>query len=57
MSQIASEEYTSKSELVKALIRQVREQQAEIDWIQLKLIKAENSGFTSDFAEEILAQS
>jgi len=56
-SVIESEEYTSKSELVNDLIRQAREQQAEIDWIRLKLIKAEKSGFTSDSAEEILAQS
>ncbi|MDY7396882.1 type II toxin-antitoxin system ParD family antitoxin [Aureibaculum sp. 2210JD6-5] len=56
-SVIESEEYTSKSELVNDLIRQAREQQAEIDWIRLKLIKAEKSGFTNDSAEEILAQS
>ncbi len=46
-SQIESEEYMSKSELVNDLIRQAREQQAEIDWIRLKLIKAEKSGFTN----------
>jgi len=56
-SQIENEEYMSKSELVNDLIRQAREQQAEIDWIRLKLIKAEKSGFTNDSPEEILAQS
>ncbi len=39
------------------IIRQAREQQAEIDWIRLKLIKAEKSGFTTDSPEKILAQS
>ena len=56
-SQIENEEYISKSELINDLIRQAREQQAEIDWIRLKLIKAEKSGFTTDSSEEILAQS
>jgi len=56
-SQIESKEYMSKSELVNDLIRQAREQQAEIDWIRLKLIKAEKSSFTTDSPEEILAQS
>lgn len=56
-SQVESEEYTSKSELVNDLIRQAREQQAELDWIRLKLTKAEKSGFTNDSAEKILAQS
>ena len=56
-SQIESKEYMSKSELVNDLIRQAREQQAEIDWIRLKLIKAEKSGFTTDSPEKILAQS
>ncbi|QCK13780.1 ribbon-helix-helix domain-containing protein [Mangrovivirga cuniculi] len=56
-SQVESQEYSSKSELVNDLIRQARKQQKQIDWIKAKLEKAENSGFTSDSKEEILAKS
>ena len=56
-AQVDSEEYSSKSELVNDLIRQAREQQKQIDWIRIKLIKAEESGFTNMRPEEILAQS
>jgi antitoxin ParD1/3/4 len=42
-TQVKSEEYSSKSELVNDLIRQAREQQKEVDWIQAKLIRAEES--------------
>lgn len=55
--QVDSKEYSSKSELVNDLIRQARKQQAEIDWIRAKLDKAENSGFTEDSKDDILAQS
>lgn len=53
-SQIASKEYSSKSEIVNDLIRQARNQQKQIDWIRLKLEKAEESGFTKDTKEQIL---
>lgn len=56
-SQIDSKEYTSKSELVNDLIRQARQQQSQVDWIRLKLQKAENSGFTTDSASDILKDS
>lgn len=56
-SQVDSEEYSSKSELVNDLIRQARRQQAQIDWIKAKLEKAEKSGFTMDSKEAILAES
>ena len=56
-SQIDNKEYSSKSELVNDLIRQVRKQQAQIDWIKAKIEKAENSGFTKDSKEQILKQS
>jgi len=56
-TQIDNKEYSSKSELVNDLIRQARKQQIEVDWIRAKLDKAENSGFTSDSKQEILAQS
>lgn len=56
-SQLDSKEYTSKSELVNDLIRQARQQQSQVDWIRLKLEKAEKSGFTSDSQSEILKDS
>lgn len=56
-SQVDNDEYSSKSELVNDLIRQARKQQRQIDWISAKLKKAENSGFTNDSKEQILAQS
>ena len=56
-SQVDSKEYSSKSELINDLIRQARNQQAQIDWIRAKLDKAEKSGFTSDSKEQILKQS
>ena len=56
-SQIDNKEYSSKSELVNDLVRQARKQQRQIDWISSKLERAENSGFTSDNKEQILAQS
>lgn len=56
-SQVDNKEYSSKSELVNDLIRQARKQQVQIDWIRAKIEKAENSGFTNDSKENILAQS
>tara|TARA_R110001592_G_scaffold237306_3_gene496120 strand:+ start:23519 stop:23758 length:240 start_codon:yes stop_codon:yes gene_type:complete len=54
---IANKEYSSKSEIVNDLIRQARSQQKQIDWVRLKLDKAESSGFTGDSREDILKQS
>lgn len=56
-AQVNRNEYSSKSELVNDLIRQARKQQIQIDWVRAKLEKAENSGFTDDNKNEILAQS
>ncbi len=56
-AQVESQEYASKSELINDLIRQARKQQAQIDWIKLKIEKAEKSGFTDDSKSEILALS
>ena len=56
-TQVDNQEYSSKSELVNDLIRQARNQHIEIDWIRAKLEKSENSGFTNDDKEQILAQS
>ena len=54
--QIQSEEYTSKSDIVNDLIRKARARQEEIEFIRAKLIKSENSGFTTQSSEEILAE-
>jgi antitoxin ParD1/3/4 len=56
-NQIENHEYTSKSELVNDLIRQARQQQVQIDWIAIKLEKAENSGFTQNNKNEILKEA
>lgn len=56
-AQIQSKEYSSKSELVNDLIRQARQQQQQIDFIRLKLEKAEASEFTSNTKDDILAES
>lgn len=56
-SLVDNQEYSSKSELVNDLIRQARKQQAQVDWLRLKLEKAEAGGFTEDRLEEILLQS
>lgn len=52
--QVESKEYASKSELVNDLVRQARSQQRQVNWLRLKLEKAEESGFTQDRREEIL---
>lgn len=56
-TQVDTKEYSSKSELVNDLIRQARKQQVQVDWIRTKLEKAENSGFSKDTKEQILAES
>ena len=55
--QVASKEYASKSELVNDLIRQARKQQVQIDWINAKIERAKESGFTQDSKEQILKES
>lgn len=56
-AQVDSLEYSSKSELVNDLIRQARKQQSQIDWIRLKLEKAEAAGFIDDSMEDILERA
>lgn len=56
-AQIKNKEYSSKSELINDLVRQARTQQEKIDFIRLKIEKAEKSGFTNDSKEEILKQA
>ncbi len=55
-SQVESEEYASKSEVVNDLIRKARAEQNEIEIIRAKLIKSEQSGFITQTREEILAE-
>ena len=56
-AQLENQEYSSKSELINDLIRQARNQQAQIDWIRAKLDKSERNGFTDSTKEQILNQS
>ena len=56
-AQVNSNEYSSKSELVNELIRQARKQEQRIDFIRMKLEKAEQRGFTNDSKDDILAES
>ena len=53
-SQVESEEYTSKSEVVNDLIRKARAEQQEIELVRAKLIKAEQNGFIDKTQAEIL---
>ncbi len=52
-AQIDKKEYSSKSELINDLIRQARKQQQEVDYIRMRLEKAENSGFKTYTREEL----
>ena len=56
-TQVDSQEYSSKSEVINDLIRQARKQHVELHWIRAKLDKAEESGFTNDNKAEIKAQA
>jgi len=52
-AQVDSEEYTSKSDVVNDLIRKAR----EIEAIRARLIAAEQSGFSDQTPDQILAAS
>lgn len=52
--QIENQEYSSKSELVNALIRKERKREAQIEWLKNKLAEAEKSGFSSYSCEEFI---
>lgn len=56
-SQVSSNEYSSKSELVNDLIRQARKQQIQINWVRSKLEKAEKSGFSTETKDSILEKA
>ena len=55
-SQVKSQEYKNKSDVVNDLIRKARAQQNEIELIRAKLIKAERSGFVEQTKDEILSE-
>ncbi len=55
--QVDSKEYASKSELVNDLIRQARNQQRQIDWINAKLDLAEKSGCTKSNKDQIFKEA
>lgn len=52
--QLASQEYSSKSEIINELIRMARKQEEELAYIRSKIREGEQSGFTDLTAEEIL---
>jgi len=51
--QVASREYSSKSDVVNDLIRRARKEQEELEWFSAKLIRAENSGYSDRSPEQI----
>lgn len=56
-SQVNSQEYMSKSEVINDLIRQARRQDKALHQIRTKLDKAEQRGFTNESKAEIKAQA
>lgn len=54
--QVANQEFTSKSEAVNYLIKQAREQDSYVEFVRMKLEKAEKSGFSTKTKEELLAE-
>ncbi len=54
--QVANEEFNSKSEAVNYLIKQARERDAYHDFVQRKIDKGLQSGFSTKTKEELLAE-
>jgi antitoxin ParD1/3/4 len=54
--QISKEEFTSKSEAVNYLIKQARERDEYVEFVRMKLDKAEKSGFSTKTKDELLAE-
>ncbi len=54
--QVANEEFTSKSEAVNYLIKQARERDAYVEFVQMEIEKAEKSSFSTKTKEELLAE-
>ena len=53
-AQVASSEYSSKSEVINDLIRRARRQQIEMEHVRAELIKAEQSGFIDEKPGDLL---
>ena len=53
-SQVDSEEYRSKSDVINDLIRKARRQQDQIDRIRTALIEGEESGFSDRTPDDIM---
>ena len=53
-NQVAEQEFTSKSEAVNYLIKQARERDDYVDFVRMKLDKAEKSAFSTKSKEELL---
>jgi len=56
-AQMQTGHYATDSELVREALREKQLRMAEVEAIRQKLIAAEQSGFTSSSAEEILKES
>lgn len=54
--QVANEEFTSKSEAVNYLIKQARAQDAYVEFVRMKIEKADKSGFSTKTQEELLVE-
>ncbi len=54
---VENQKYSSKCELVNDLVRQARNQQIQIDWMNKKMEDAEKSGFTQMTQSEIHKES
>lgn len=55
-TQVANEEFTSKSEAVNYLIKQARERDDYHNYVQMKIDKALKSGRSTKSKEELLAE-
>lgn len=56
-SQITGKEKFGENEPINDLFNRNQNQQYKLDWIRLKLEKAEQSGFTTDSQAQILKES
>lgn len=54
--QVEKEEFNSKSEAVNYLIKQARERQAYHEFVQMKIDRGNQSGFSTKTKEELLIE-
>lgn len=55
-NQVENEEFNSKSEAVNYLIKQARDRDDYVEFVRMKLDKAEKSGFSTKTKDELLAE-